>query len=84
MVDQDLQTFRNGQQVRIIACPQNHPDHVGQVGTVAQKGKKTTTIRILVGMGICQATAAEVAPAEPAPAFVPARRPVPGTPNTSA
>jgi hypothetical protein len=83
MATTEPQVFRYGQQVRIVACPQNHPDHVGQVGTVAQKGKATTTIRVHVGIGICRATVVEMVPVEPpsvAPQSVlwPVTRPGPG------
>jgi hypothetical protein len=49
-----------GQRVRILVCPQNHPDHVGQVGTVAQTREKVATTRVYVGTGICQAAAVEL------------------------
>ena len=51
--------FTCGQPVRILACPQNHPDHMGHVGTFAPTGKNTAAMRVYVGMGICQATAIE-------------------------
>jgi hypothetical protein len=75
------QVFRSGQQVRIIACPQDHPDHVGQVGTVFQRYNRTTTIRVHVGTGICQATAVEAVPVEtPPPVKKPNRWPSTRTP----
>jgi len=52
-------TFTPGQPVRIITCPQNHPDHMGQVGTFALTGRNSPIMRVYVGMGICQATAIE-------------------------
>jgi ribosomal protein L21E len=59
------QPFRSGQHVRIIACPQNHPDHQGQVGTVSRPNKRTATIRVYVGVGICNATVVEPVTEEP-------------------
>jgi hypothetical protein len=67
MTTAEPQVFRYGQRVRITVCPQNHPDHVGQVGTVAQKYTKTAFIRVYVGTGICRATAVEVVAVEPPP-----------------
>jgi hypothetical protein len=52
-------TLRSGQHVRIIECPQNHPEHVGQLGTVASLNRVAATVRVYVGSGICQATAVE-------------------------
>lgn len=51
--------FRPGQQVRIVVCPQNHPDHIGQAGTVTQNTRGTGRIRVHVGLGLCQATQVE-------------------------
>jgi hypothetical protein len=48
-----------GQTVRIIACPQQHPDHVGQVGEVVTTTRHART-RVYVGNGICQASLIEV------------------------
>ena len=53
-------TFRTGTPVRIIACPQNHPEHVGQVGTVAPDKRQVGVTRVYVGLGICQAAAVEI------------------------
>jgi hypothetical protein len=69
MATTEPQVFRYGQQVRITVCPQNHPDHVGQVGTVAQRYKKTAFIRVHIGTGICQATAVELVSVEPPPSL---------------
>lgn len=53
------QLHKLDQQVRILVCPQNHPDHVGQVGTAASYNRRTAALRVYVGMGICQATVVE-------------------------
>jgi hypothetical protein len=68
MKDQEQRhPFRYGQQVRIITCPEHHPKHVGQVGTVTQQYRVTSGIRVAVGTGICRAAAVE-AVAEETPA----------------
>lgn len=59
MTTTEPQAYRHGQHVRITECPQNHPDHVGQVGTVATHNTMRAALRVYVGMGICQATAVE-------------------------
>jgi hypothetical protein len=53
-------SLRSGQQVRIIECPQNHPNHVGQVGTVDRNRGRVPGTRVHVGIGICQAAAVEL------------------------
>jgi hypothetical protein len=68
MKDQEQQhSFHYGQQVRIITCPESHPDHAGQVGTVTHQYRVKSAIRVAVGIGICRAAAVEVL-AEEAPA----------------
>jgi hypothetical protein len=70
MATTEPQAFRYGQQVRIIECPQNRPDHVDQVGTVAQRTRRATTIRVHVGIAVCQATVIKTVPVE-SPSAVP-------------
>ena len=45
--------------VRIVVCPENNPEHTGQVGTAASYNRMTAALRVYVGMGICQATVVE-------------------------
>jgi hypothetical protein len=56
--------FRAGQRVRIVACPQGHPDHVGRVGTVAPR-HTNAPFRVYVGTGICRPTAVEPVDEDP-------------------
>jgi hypothetical protein len=51
--------FRVGQAVRIIACANNMPEHVGKVGAVRPAHPSAATVRVYLGPGICQATAVE-------------------------
>ena len=51
--------YERGQLVKIINCPQNHPEHVGQVGTVSPNQRMSATVRVYVGTGICQAKEVE-------------------------
>jgi hypothetical protein len=77
-------TLRSGQQVRITACPQHNPDHLGQVGIVARTNKRTPIVSVYVGIGICQARAVEpvtedVVRVEGAPSWWPVCVPLPGS-----
>ena len=51
-------SVKRGQRVRILACPANLVEHVGQVGTVVST--RLDQMRIYVNAGLCRAT--KVAP----------------------
>lgn len=51
-------SVKRGQRVRILACPSNQVEHVGQVGSVVST--RLDQMRIYVNAGLCRAT--EVAP----------------------
>ena len=48
-------SVKRGQRVRILACPDNLVQHVGQVGTVVST--RLDKVRIYVNAGVCRATA---------------------------
>jgi hypothetical protein len=50
--------FRRGQTVKIITCLHQHPEHIGQVGTLAPH-TRGGIIRVYIGTGICRATEVE-------------------------
>ena len=62
--EQEARRFRTGQQVRIITCPLENPEHIGKIGTVISYVSKTQTVRVRVGMGICRALASGVESAD--------------------
>ena len=77
------QQHRRNRQVRILVCPQNHPDHVGKVGTAGPYNHVTAAQRVYVGTGICQATTVEPVAEDlvvvtPIPIQWPMHRPLPG------
>lgn len=59
MVKHRLGAYYTGQQVKVIACGQDLPEHTGQIGILRARPSKNSAFSVHLDSGICQAAKVE-------------------------